>query len=315
MKPLKFDSWLPGLPEIFRLPSHLAVSGVNLFHESFQLIRTSQLSKEFPEPENAYWFSLYTKGKRHFGRELIPALQRLCDLSALFANTYLQLRKIPDRLQLDNKPLVAELKTEEEVVEFYTQNVQSVINSEMRLSVEQKKIVKESLLFPEFLFLLKVVIPCLFLYSSNYSVVFRKARQGDVPSLIQLLRIDKTLIQHPRINKWVKYYALQEDKRNSESITNAFVKHPIRVVSKRKIKYIIAGFLAYSFEKAGQPVSYPEIQQLFDVVAADSSSNLLRDEELPEIENTFYTAVKREKRRWHQLLDKNRTKLSEEVSE
>ena len=293
----------------------MIVSFVRELSEILQIAKSSQKIDGFPQPENKYWFALYTKGPEYYEKRLIPVFQSLGDFPALFANSYLQARGLANRLNLKIQPLSVELKNEDDISQFYNQNMQSDFNGGEPLSQEQNERVKSSLMCPEFLFLLKVVLPCLFLYSNHYAIVFRKARQGDVHSLEQLLRIDKTLIQHPRINKWVKYYAEQTDTRNNELLSNALAARPTGSISNKRIKYSIAGFLAYSYEQAKQPISYPEIQQLFDAVAADSDSNLLRDESLPEIENSFYTAVKREKQRWHQLLDKNRTKISKKVSE
>ena len=170
------------------------------------------------------------------------------------------------------------------------------------LNDEAREYVLENIVAPEFLFLMKVDFPCLFLYHESPGRIFRKARLGDPDSLDKLLRLDKTIIQHPRISKWFSHYSSKEDKRLIGNLSEAIPKPPRPKISLNKEKYRIAGFISYFTELLGKRLNAPEIQSLFNAVAIDYGIDVLIDSDLPDSPEAFEKAVRRERNIWKSAL-------------
>lgn len=126
------------------------------------------------------------------------------------------------------------------------------------------------------------------------------------------MRLDKNIIQHPKISKWISAYSFQKNKNTFLSLSEAVSSPPRSKVTLAKVKYCFAGYISYMTELLNNRLSAPEIQSLFDAVAIDFGYDELRDPDLPDSPEAFQKAIRRERSFWKSALSPtpNRTKKS-----
>lgn len=144
---------------------------------------------------------------------------------------------------------------------------------------------------------LKVLIPVWLLYQTPACLLFFKARHGDIKSLDQLLRFDKLAIFDPLIAKIWQYESRYPKKQRFKVISNALAGLPREKITRKRFKIFLAAVIAKCFSDFQKPISYMEIRNLFDAFAADTINSPI-DPDLPESEEAFTVAVKREIKGW-----------------
>jgi len=160
---------------------------------------------------------------------------------------------------------------------------------------------QKALFQPEFIFLFKVFVPCVFLFREHPTTLYRRARLGDVDALDNLLRIDKAILCDPQISKHIYLASLEKNRTHIERLAKAVEGSIKDKIDLRKTKYILAGFISVFSEKLGHRLSEPDIRALFDAVAADMSSDKVIDTDLPNSPETFSKAVNRERKFWQRF--------------
>lgn len=124
----------------------------------------------------------------------------------------------------------------------------------------------------ELLFVLRLWGACWVIYGEAFTVLLRKARQGDLDAIQKLLIVDKNAIFEPGIARiWSKC----NDKPDSEefqTITKALKTIPkIANYDATKAKYDVAGMIARVFAPCKKPIPASEIGALFNALAKDLS--------------------------------------------
>ncbi len=151
--------------------------------------------------------------------------------------------------------------------------------------------------FPLAAFMFKVFIPSLVYYRRSPIMLMKKAVAGDLDSLGDLLALDKNLLSVPEV------FAVWEPvSRNAESadykrLMKAMDRSPHRGLKPARVKTVIAAAIEGLFKVAGQPIARTEIRDLFDRYAQDIGEGPI-DDDLPESENGFDEAVRREIAAW-----------------
>jgi hypothetical protein len=305
---LRLESWEPEKPPIIRIIAQmLAVSAVNCF-EILTNVRNNKILDPFKIPNPSEWFSFYQK-HRYLYNYLAETFLNFDGLPAIYANTCKLFLQKNNNSEKNITKVKDQTKHLEKIFEIQLKHIEDDIDN-APLNEQEKEIVLKKVVSPEFLFLMSVAFPCWFLYQEYHVHIYRKARSGNIESIEKLLRLDKNIIQHPRINKWITYYSYQEDKRASERLSEAINKPPRSKIALAKEKYRIAGFISLLTELLGSRLSAPEIQSLFDAVAMDYGIDELRDPNLPDSPEAFEKAVRRERENWKKTLPSNRTKIS-----
>jgi hypothetical protein len=151
-------------------------------------------------------------------------------------------------------------------------------------------------------FFFLVNIPCWLLYRVSPTHLYRKARTGDIDALEKLLRLDALMVHDPFIGKQIQ--ALRFNRKTSayRTILEAPLKSPKAKITKKKMKYAMAGFISALSSTIKQPLTEPEIRSLFDAVAQDSGRGAI-DTDLAYSPESFYMAIKRDRDFWLQALD------------
>ena len=154
----------------------------------------------------------------------------------------------------------------------------------------------------EILFAYKVMLPCWHFYAISPSILFRKARNGNLEAMDKLLRIDTAVLCDPRISEHVYRLSLQKSKRKLEKILDAIRNGPKAKISMQKIKFTLAGMISILSQILGHRLKSPAIRQLFNAVAIDTGKDEMIDRDLPDSPEAFSKAIQRERYFWRSFL-------------
>ena len=305
---LKLETWAIEQPKHIRIFAiSLAISAPECF-EILNDVKDNEIPEQYKIPECPQWFKFYYS-HRYLQRHLVNIFSQSDGFPGIYAYIFRKLTN-PNQIQSHEKTNnnFATISLEE-IFESLVSYIKDDIKN-IPLNEKDKDTVRNTIISPDFLFLMKVTLPCWLLYNENCARLFRKARLGSVESMDKLLRLDKTTIQHSRINKWISYYSFEKDKRIVENLTEAIRNPPRAKITLAKVKYCLAGFISYLTELLNYRLSAPEIQSLFDAVAIDYGNDDLRDPNLPDSPEAFAKAIQRERSFWKTAYPSDRTKLS-----
>lgn len=145
---------------------------------------------------------------------------------------------------------------------------------------------------PCFLYLVRVLVPCMELYGNYPGFLFRKARQGDVDAISNLLKLDKGVIQDSRIGHHIHRISLNAESDEFRKISRAFSSTTL-VTSVSKYKSMVAARISRELKERGENVTAPEIQMLFDVISNYRNPDTMIDSDLPESPEAFAKTIQR----------------------
>jgi len=174
---------------------------------------------------------------------------------------------------------------------------------------------------PEVLFFFRVWLPCLLEYGKTAEELFASAQAGKMDAIEKLLRLDKKILEEPKIRE--HYYKAREQKnearfRRFEKALAGGVTTPLNMVHIK----IILGALIHkwcsqmderyrkieAFVRKKQPgfrlvkarLTAPQVRGLFDAVAKDFKG-LERDENLEAAPHGNYLSLTRNWKVWPNL--------------
>jgi hypothetical protein len=293
---LKIAIWATEKPKVTRIFAiSLAISAIDCF-EILNDVKDNNIPEQYKIPECPQWFKFYYS-HRYLQRHLINIFSQSDGFPGIYSYIF---KKLTKRNQIQSHEETNNNFATISIEEIF-ENLISYIKDDIKntpLNEKERDTVRDTIISPEFLFLMKVTLPCWLLYNENCARLLRKAMLGDSDSLEKLLRLDKSLVQHPRINQWITHYSFQKDKRIFENLTEAIKNPPRAKVTLAKVKYCFAGFISYLTELLKNRLSAPDIQNLFDAVAIDYGYDALRDPDLPDSPEAFAKAVQRERSFW-----------------
>ncbi|MBN2686711.1 MAG: hypothetical protein JXR85_00900 [Deltaproteobacteria bacterium] len=150
---------------------------------------------------------------------------------------------------------------------------------------------------PAMIFFLRVWVPCFLLYGEYPTYLLRKARHGDNDALEKLLRLDKSIINDPKIIEIFHREAVSKKRAKIDLITKALQKTPKGKIDSKKIKYLLAGLLSSISIALGEKLTAIEIRRLFDAIAHDTTGEAI-DADLIISPETFEKAIQRARTFW-----------------
>jgi len=130
----------------------------------------------------------------------------------------------------------------------------------------------------EISFFLRVWLPCFVLHHTEPIIMMKKARQGDMQALENLLRIDKMVLFEPKIRDQYIHAKYSPINGILNRISKAFTGRTASGVSRKKVKKQIAHFVHQMFGAMNVKLSVSDVQEFFDALAA--AKGLLRDEDI-----------------------------------
>jgi hypothetical protein len=154
---------------------------------------------------------------------------------------------------------------------------------------------------PATVFAFKILIPSVIYYQSTPAMLVSRALKGNLYAFACLLRLDSNLVAVPEFH--AIWEPLSRDPQNAafKRLKAALNNPPYKSLkSKRmkiRIKVAVAVAIEQLFKIMGQPISRSDIRDLYDRYAQDTKQGII-DEDLPETENGFDEAIRREIKAW-----------------
>jgi hypothetical protein len=162
---------------------------------------------------------------------------------------------------------------------------------------EQEALTDRQVRQPEVQFFMRVWFPCLIAYGQWPTRLLASARRGNLDALYKLLRIDKSILADPFIADHL-HQAYASGRKGAFGKLAVAVKGPAKKMKRRQVKVRLASLISLLAKIFGTTVTAPEIQELFDAVAAAKRKNSTRvDVELPDPE-TFSREVRLTRAVW-----------------
>lgn len=191
------------------------------------------------------------------------------------------------------KKSASELETQ--MMELFKSNDNA--DSEELDEKEKKKRARIFLKTPEIIFYLRVWIPCFLIYGIYPPYLLRKARSGNEDAIEKLLRLDKSIIDDPKIKEIFHQASISKKKGKFYLMTDAIQKAPQVRIEIQSVKYALAGLISIVSIALGQRITAAEINRLFDAIARDSGKGII-DDDLAVSPETFEKAVQRYRTFW-----------------
>jgi hypothetical protein len=310
---LTVKKWSEGRPYLIALfAPQMAVMAQDI-NQAFKQTKSRRVfNHQFPLPNILSWARLYRSHKRPivFLRIMFSAFSSFGSDSIQLSDSITEgaklLRNIPEAQNLGQ---VTEKELSDAKALFDNVLKESFLDIEYDLSAEPvdpsmqtafADLLTEMPLESGFFFL--VNIPCWLLYRESPTHLYRKARTGDIDALEKLLRLDSLMIHDPLIGKQIQTLRFNRKTSAYRTLLEAPLKAPKAKITRKKMKYSMAGFISALSSIIKQPLTEPEIRSLFDSVAQDSGRGAI-DTDLPDSPESFYMAIKRDRDFWLQAFD------------
>jgi hypothetical protein len=145
-------------------------------------------------------------------------------------------------------------------------------------------------------FSFRIFLPCWLHYFDTPTDLYRKARLGNLDALDKLLRIDKRVLADTRISRHIAQHGANPASPEFRQLVNAIEGTP-RKLSVTKVKTFLAAFLYDLSKHLGSPLTYPQVQDLFDQSAQERGLGLT-DPDLEMAPHSFEKAVRRNLAFW-----------------
>ena len=155
---------------------------------------------------------------------------------------------------------------------------------------------EETHIFPlAVMFAMFVWLPCQAIYGEHPPGMLRRARHGDLDTMRDLIRIDRSVIFDSGIARHIHEWALDFKNVKLKRVGEAF-GNGLPEISKKRIKLIYAQFVYDAAHNAGEPLTTQKIRDLFNAINQDLTG-ALEDPDLTTMSNdTFYRSLVRNKK-------------------
>lgn len=286
-------------------------------HLDFSQIRERRLSDhQFPLPSFPLWFEMY---RSH--RKLINFLKTITLKSSMYnKDTYEHGEALINYLKAisSGKASRPEHPPNAEEIEKFNSFLQNYLSETFQalkthfddtpLAPDVKKELNEmkSEMGLECSFLVLVWVPCVHLYQTHPTLLYRKARQGDIDAIDKLLQIDPLISDEPAISRHIHSLRLSNKQNAYESLLKAPIKPLDAKIKPKRMKTNVAGLVLAFARMLNIPLNEQDIRELFHAVAKDTE----KDEDAIDIDLSdgqgFFKTTKRYSTSWLKMLDKKK---------
>ena len=312
-----FRKWAEG-KSLFLVTLALSIAGFSkeYFEMSESIKKEKRIEGDIPLPSLKRWLRLYRNPNR-IGKVLLNALRNINDDTAKgvaiiegLLNGAKQLQKMTgeqfkaewEKMLPDERKEIFEAghKTLEGYKEYLIHDFIGEANE------DEAKEFKKNLTKPEFIFLIRVLVPSFSLYGTYPVDLLRKAQQGDDDALEKLIRLDKSIIFDPKISEIIHQAQAMKKQERMSMIKKAFSSPPRVKTDMKMIKCHLGGLISLFSMMIGQKITAAEISLLYDALARDMGIDEF-DPDLNDPDNLVYNeafekAIQRARAMWHIIL-------------
>ena len=306
---LAVEKWAMGKPYFLGLLAPQMATTAQDLHLGFSDLKKRRLGEyQFPLPHLPSWFQLYRTHKRHnqFLRILLSEFSPFGSFGVDASDAFLEYsrRKKIGQDPLLEKPTQSDIEEATRALETIQVNSFKDLTSEFDgepIDPEQKaealSLIEEMDIEASFFIL--VAAPCWLLYRESATRLYRKARLGNIDALEKLLRLDALLIHDPAIGKQVQAFRFKNKFSTYQFLFDAVFKKPKNKLTRKRMKYAIAGLISAISSLLKHPLTEPEIRDLFDAVQKDMKKDPFAiDHDLPLTPEAFTRAIHRDRAFW-----------------
>ena len=279
--------------------------------EVFESVRKGKrMEGDIPLPSLKTWLKLYNNPKR-IGKALLNALGNINDETAKEADFLKLLNEEAGKMQKNGEKYKAELE------KIPPDERQKMFEDSKRKLEEYKELVindfvseptkKEGTEFiknlpkPEFIFFMRVLVPCFSLYGIYPVDLLRQAQNGDDDALEKIIRLDKSIIFEPKISEIIHQAQAMKKQERMAMIKKAFISSPKVTMNMKTIKCHLGGLISYLSMAINQKITAADIRLLYDAIALDMNDDFDRD--LGDmVGEPFEKAIQRSRNFWHIIL-------------
>lgn len=311
--------WCQGRPIQVVIFAQSFVHGIDRLHRILSTLKSGELQGKPPETNIKKWLSLYLAKRKLLDVILDESQKRMPPGSPpnMYRDVILkffQLKKIADLehcrqvngQQYSNNKLPefkGELRTLKNdllrIVHLPLAGAIDEFNEEAKMIPTSASLPEGT---PEKFFISNVWIPSILLYGVFPPVLLRNARLGDLESLENLARLDKSIIFDRVISE--RFHKLRlSDPGQAQRFFTLINKTPKITATRKNAKYLAGGLLQYvsknlSLITKTPPLSAPDIHRLFDAYAKDKGSGD-QDQDFATIQNdSVYRGIKEACEHW-----------------
>jgi hypothetical protein len=310
---LAVEKWTEGRPYLIAFfAPQMAVMAQDINQAFKQTKNRRVFTYQFPLPNLSSWARLYRSHKRpigflrimfsefsSFGSASIQISDSIAEGAKLLRNnSEVQIPQQITETELSEAKTLLDNVLKKSFLDIESDFSEAPVDPSMQTAFT--KLFSDMPLESSFYFL--VNIPCWLLYRESPTHLYRKARTGDVDALEKLLRLDALMIHDPLIGKQIQKLRFNRKTSAYRILLEAPLKSPKAKITRKKMKYAMAGFVSALSVIIKQPLTEPEIRSLFDAVSQDAGKGAI-DTDLPDSPESFYMAIKRDRDFWLQSLD------------
>lgn len=306
------ERWAKGKPFLIALLAPQLAASARDIHLAFRHIRERRIiNYQYPMPPLPTWFAIYRSHRKpiqfirtlfsnfsNLSTEEIELGETICEAARLLSRDKLKLSEftpstedIKQILPLLQSTLSASFQDIEE--DFSDPPIDpSVKDAALQLLKDME--VESS-------FFIFVLVPCWLLYREHPTRLYRKARLSSLDALEKLLRLDPLLLHDHSIGKQIQSFRLKNKTSAYQTLIEAPLKRPKARITRKKMKYTIAGLISAISNLMKKPLSEPEIRALFDAIAQDADNSPI-DTDLADSPEAFAKAINRDRSFWLKTL-------------
>ncbi len=147
------------------------------------------------------------------------------------------------------------------------------------------------------LFTFLIWVPCNSLFGENPPTLLYRARHGDIKAARKLIQLDKSIFYESGIARKMLQWQL-EGRSDLTTELGGYLGEPIPEASLQQIKLTWARFIQDTSIRAGEKLTAPKIQALFNAITQDSGRGL-QDPDIGGMSpEAFAKALNRRKNFW-----------------
>jgi hypothetical protein len=310
-----FDEWAKDKSPLLAVASFALAGSAESCLGLLQMLKSGELIENITNlPPINQWLNMY-RNHRKLYKGIVGALRALdketskaVDFYEFVLECFNQVKRMKpeekwrEREKISTEELqrtMDELRKKEHELEAWIKAIYSDDDFETE-SVDQNEARKQARRFlhtPEIIFYFRVWIPCFLLYGTYPPYLLRKARHGDDDAIEKLLRLDKAVIDDPKIKEIFHQSAVSKKRSKFDLMSKAIQKAPKVRIEIQTVKYTLAGLISVASIALGQRLTAAEINRLFDAIARDSEKGMI-DDDLVVSPETFEKAIQRARPFW-----------------
>lgn len=312
---LAVEKWAENKPFIIALCAPQLVVSTRDINIDFLHLRERRIfNRQFPLPPLSPWFALYRSHRKPLKllKTILSEFSVYGTETIEFGEAFLEgLRMLSNGVNL--KPEHPSSVEEIEQTKNSMQNMLSESFLDLKRDFDKTPpipAVKEGFLNMfsegelEGSFFLFVIAPCWLLYRTTPTRLYRKARLGDLDALEKLLRLDPLILHDPTVGKQIQAFRFKNKNNAYQTLLEAPLKRPKAKITRKKMKYAIAGLISAMATSFKFELEEPDIRALFDAVAKDSEDKSI-DTDIADSPEAFSKAIQRDRTFWLKMLNPN----------